>query len=242
MSEEIVKIPKFRKTSRICNWMANNEYEGRLPAEIENIFFTTKESSKEVLAHLTEYHNQIDQPLPENLENLLYEKAKEVIPATAENDYVVHQFLRYCWNRHHSQYEDNHQSIADDQKYIDLYKGKSNQLVHWALWTKTRLPDYLEDSIDDPSALLSYATQVLRGRLPSHLEDVFIKDVNVATQYAFDVIRGFAPVKLPDSLHSFVILESYKDPNNAQIKVYIKASESDPNKTGNSVFDDHASL
>lgn len=226
--EETVKIPKFRKTSRIAPWMEKNEYEGRLPEEVENLFFNTKESAEEILISLTDYHDRIDQSLPENLENLLYEKAKETIPNAAENLSFVYDFLRYCWNTV-VEFEKK-----DAQKYIDLYKGKSTHLVQWARWTDKRLPDYLEDSIDDPVELLDYAKVVVRGRLPSHLEDVFFKDVHMATQYAFDVIRGFAPVKLPDALHNFVIMESYKNTDDYQIKTYMKASESDPNKTGNS--------
>jgi hypothetical protein len=70
--------------------------------------------------------------------------------------------------------------------------------------------------------------------VPVAFADVFLKDVHSATAYAFEVIRGFAPVKLPDTLHNFVIMESFKNPNDYQIKIYMKASESDPNKTGNS--------
>ena len=238
MSEEAaVKIPKFRKTSRIASWMEKNEYEGRMPKEVENLFFTTKESATEILNSLTDYHDRIDQFLPEELENLLYEKAKESIPNADES--FSFEFLNYLRNR--SAYEDDNyderfsdESLSNIQKYIDLYKGKSSQLVRWAVWTNKRLPAHLEDSISDPEELLTYSKEVLRGRLPSHLEDVFLKDVHTATQYAFDVIRGFAPVKLPDTLHNFVIMESFKNPNDHQIKTYMKASESDPNKIGNS--------
>jgi hypothetical protein len=229
MSEETVKIPKFRKTGRIASWMEKNEYEGRMPEQVEALFFNTKESAEEILINLTSYHCQIGS-LPENLENLLYEKAKECIPNAQESLSFVHDLLAYCWHNL-AHYGDTPEKA---QKYIDLFKGKSAKLVQWALWTKTRLPDYLEDSIDDPSQLLDYAKEVVRGRVPSHLEDVFLKDVHSATEYAFEVIRGFAPVRLPDALHNFVIMESFKNPSDYQIKVYMKASESDPNKTGNS--------
>lgn len=239
MTEETAKIPKFRKTGRIARWMEKNEYEGRLPAEVENLFFTTKEEPWEVLVSLTNYHDRIDQNLPENLENLLYEKAKQAIPNADQNLTFIHDFLAYLRNR--SVYEDANydehftdESLSMIQKYVDLYKGKSQRLVQWAKWTNKRLPAHLEDSIDDPREMLDYAKEVVRGRVPSHLEDVFFKDVGTATQYAFDVIRGFAPVKLPDALHNFVIMESYKNTDDYRIKTYMKASESDPNKTNNS--------
>lgn len=229
MSEETIKIPKFRKTSRIASWMEKNEYEGRMPEEVENLFFTSKESAEEIMISLVDYYYQLDKNLPEKLENLLYEKAKEAIPnAENENLSFMVEFLRFLKNR--LWYGDG---VEVCQKYIDLYIGKSSALVDLAITTVKRLPSHLEDSISDPHSLLDYAREVLRGRLPSHLEDVFLKDVHVATQYAFEVIRGFAPVKLPDALHNFVIMESFKNPDDSRIKTYMKASESDPNKTGN---------
>jgi hypothetical protein len=224
MSEETIKIPKFRKVGRIVSWMQKNEYCESIP-QAEELFLNSNEDAVDILYALIGYHEQIGFDLSPELQNLLYVKAQEAIVPADEHMSHVSTFLRYC---HNLQVEDDRVS-----KYLDLFAGKSEKLVRWAIWSGERLPKHLEDTIDSPYDLLRYATDVVRGRIPEHLENVFHKDIHVATQYAFDVIRGFAPCRLPDHLHNAVIMESFKDPDNYDIKNYMKASESDPNKTGN---------
>jgi len=221
---ETIKIPRFRKVGRISTWMEKNEYSESNP-EIEKLFFSTNEPAEDVLVALISYNDMVSD-MRQELKDLLYDKAVICIPPANQNLTYVQEYKAYCYRLW----------IDDtlEQKYIDLFKGKSGCLGDWAGMTDERLPDYLEDSIDDPDVLLDYSKRVLRGRLPSHLEDVFFKDVRVATEYAFEVIRGFAPVKLPDALHNFVIAESFRNPDDRRIKTYMKACESDPNKTGNS--------
>lgn len=228
MSEDTVKIPKFRKTLRVGDWMDKHEHYERLPKEIEQVFFKTKEGYAERVQGLVGYLLHIEGDKPEELENLLYECAVKAIEMEEEqnrnsNAYYI---LDYCTKRY------QYSGVIED-RFVDLLKGASHQLFSWARTIQKRLPAHLEDSIDDPSVLLCYATEIVRGRLPSHLEQVFFKNVHVATRYAFDVIRGFAPVKLPDDLHTFVVMESYRNPNDYHIKTYIQASENDPNKSGN---------
>jgi hypothetical protein len=224
MSTEAVKVPKFRKVSRVVPWMLLNEYEERIP-QVEALFLTTKEKPGILLKALTDYENMVsNNGFPQELKDLIYEKAKEYIPTASENDDIVQDFL-------HTVHNTDDKELA--QKYLDLFAGKSSILVQYSKWNRTRLPTHLEDSINDPGELLTYATEIVKGRLPSHLEDVFHKDVDYAIQYAFEVIRGFAPVKLPDNLHNFIVMESFANPDNHYIKNYMNASENDPNKTGN---------
>lgn len=226
----MTKIPKFRKSIRISKWMNDNGHHERIP-EAEHLFFNTTESPREILKSLIAYScmaNYWDSedkiPLPEELENLMHEKAKACIPETeSPYDPHVHELFHYC-----------KRNPEKAQKFIDLFEGKCGRLVQWAQFTKKRLPQHLEDSLSDPEELLTYAKEVIRGRLPEHLENVFFKDVHLATEYAFDVIRGFAPVRLPDALHNFVLMQSYAEPDDHSIKTYIKAAENNPNKTGNS--------
>lgn len=232
MSEETIKIPKFRKTGRIADWMEKNDYEERMPKEIEDLFFNSKEEPHIVLSSLIKYHHKIGlESVPQELEDLLYEKAKASIPNLESSNSIVWDFRSFVFD--FRGYSNHNAEGFNVQRLVDLLKGKSEHLLQWAIWTDQRLPTHLEDSLDDPDCLLQYSKEVLKGRLPSHLEDVFHKDVHAATEYAFDVIRGFAPVKLPDALHNFVIMESFKTPNDQSIKNYMKASESDPNKIGN---------
>jgi hypothetical protein len=87
--------------------------------------------------------------------------------------------------------------------------------------------------MDDPRFCFTYSKEVLKGRLPSHLESVFFKDSYIASRYAFEVIRGFSSVRLPEELHNFMVMKSFEDPENKYVKSYIEASENDPSKTGN---------
>lgn len=94
-----------------------------------------------------------------------------------------------------------------------------------------RLPSELEDSMDDPESLYNYAKNVVKGRLPEHLELVFLKDHRHALRYAFDVVRAFASVRLPDELHAMLILKSYENPNDMDIKHYVRETEKCDRKT-----------
>jgi hypothetical protein len=236
---ETIKIPKFRKVGRVEPWMQGNEYFERIP-QAEELFFSSRESDHVVLDALMDYHETVGE-ISDELKNLIYEKAKKIIPSADQNCGYVHDFLIYCSHDFHVRGDRRrqfHQDVEDVSRYIDLFAGKSDRLLRWAKWKGERLPSHLEDTIDDPDALLEYAVEVVKGRVPEHLENVFHKDVHVATRYAFAVIRGFAPCKLPDHLHNAVILESFKNPDDREIKNYMMASESDPNKVGNQASED----
>ena len=98
---------------------------------------------------------------------------------------------------------------------LNTLKGHGGYLVQWSKIIGSRLPPDLEDTLKDADARYAYQ---------------YAKEV---LWYAFDVIRGFSPVMLPEALHSFMILKSYENPNNSWVKSYVEASENDPNKTGN---------
>jgi len=212
-----MKIPKFRNTSRLLKFVRKFHSGKRLPRDREQIFFTTKKESGNVVAkNLADYINfTFSGRMEVEFENLL----------KCDPDSV----LTYARCLHYSLNE----RISDDLE--DSLKGHSQHIYQLASLKGTRLDARVEDTISDPFWALKYATDVIKGRLPSHLESVFFKSARYASEYAFDVIRGFSPVKLPDDLHSFMIMQSYADPEDHYIKVYMQASESDPNKSGNSV-------
>lgn len=215
---EKVKIPKFRNPRRLVDWVKKNRgvFKGRLPEEREQVFFKSKTEPRTVATLVLQYYryisSSIEGPLPEKFENLLRPNHSAL--------------LCYLRDIHSNGYN-------VDPSLLDELKGDSNHLLQWASYTETRLPKHLEDSIDDPDCMLRYSTDVLCGRLPEHLEKVFFKDAEAASQYAFQVIRGFAPIKLPDDLHTFMVMKSFEEPDNRYIKQYMEASEDDPNKTGN---------
>lgn len=213
---ETVKIPKFRSARRALEWLRKNRFsfqlDGRLPADREEVFFKDKSDPHHLACHVLSYSRYVGKPLGERLEQLL-----------KPNKGALLSYLREMDERGNDM----------PQSLIDEMKGCSCQLYQWAKHTEKRLPKHLEDSIDDPQYALDYSTDVLRGRLPEHLEKIFFKSAEHASQYAFEVIRGFSPIKLPDDLHAFMVMKSFETPNNRYIKEYMEASEDDPNKMGN---------
>lgn len=215
MNESEVKVPKFRSARRALEWLRKNRYNNqmdRLPPEREEVFFKDKSEPSTLAGHVLAYSRYVGQPLGERFENLLRPNKGAV--------------LHYIREMHQRGNEVNHSLLEE-------LKGSSNHLYNWACHTEQRLPKHLEDSMDEPLWVLKYAKDVLRGRLPEHLEKVFFKSAEYASQYAFEVIRGFSPIKLPDDLHAFMVMKSFETPNNRHIKEYMEACEDDPNKMGN---------
>ena len=215
--EKAMKIPKFRVTGRISTWFDKHGHgdlpNGRLPSEIEEVFFKSKEDAYVIAQNVADYAHYVGR-----LE-LRFEKLMVGHPDAAFN---------YLTNVRHDGGELN-------PELLNTLKGHGGYLVQWSKIVASRLPPELEDTLKDADARYAYqyAKEVLCGRLPEHLEDVFFKDETIAARYAFDVIRGFSSVMLPEALHSFMILKSYENPNNSWVKSYVEASENDPNKTGN---------
>jgi hypothetical protein len=216
-----IKIPKFRTTHRLVLWMKNNwvcihDYDtnkARLPSDREEVFFKSKKESPSIIAcNVSEYAFRTGKLEPR------FEELLKCEPSAV---------LRYAKILHSRQEE-----VSED--LLNCFKGKNSQLFGWAQ-TIGRLPSFLEDTFDDPKHCFFYAQQILRGRLPSQLEGVFFKDAFYASKYAFEVIRGFSSVRLPEELHNFMIMKSFEDPDNKYVKAYIEASENDPGRMGNSV-------
>lgn len=211
-----MKIPKFRNTTRLVKWVKKWHSGSRLPRDREQVFFTSKKESPELIAQNLADYSWNSTGLEAEFEKILVAHPPSVITYARR----INQF-----NTRISEYLE------------DSLKGHTMQLYELACLYNQRVPTRLEDTIVDgsPYWALRYATEIIRGRLPLHLESVFFKDARIASQYAFQVIRGFASVRLPDDLHSFMIMKSFENPDDSHIKVYIEASESDPNKIGNSV-------
>ena len=109
------------------------------------------------------------------------------------------------------------------KELLSYLKGDNKNLIAYARMTGKRLPSELEDTLSDPKTCLDYAKEVIKGRLPEHLEEVFLKDYILAAAYAFDVIRGFASVQLPEKLHTMMISQSFASPNDWNVKRYVSA-------------------
>jgi len=215
---ETITIPKFRTARRLVMWMERNWHvfsnaglEPRLPPDREQVFLKTKkEKPEEVAACIARYAGWAGRLSPE-IENLLRVHGDSLCA-----------YVRCLKSRDQEAPQDLVDSLAGDS--ANLYRLAKDI---------GRLPKHLEDTIDNPRYAFLYAKEVLRGRLPRNLEDVFFKDAYFAARYAFEIIRGFAPVKLPEELHAFMIMKSFEEPDNDHIRTYMEASESDPDKVGN---------
>lgn len=220
MSEE-EKIPKFRSASRLVLWVRQKWSCTRLPAEREKVFFKCHEknpiAAASQLAEYASFVGKLDAPL----EILFLSEPMSLL-----------KYIKIVHNRE--------QEVNPALVQALKAKGASNFLFSWAHHTKKRLDEDLENGLDDGTAncprwCYRYAKEVLRGRLPEHLEEVFSKydDPYHASKYAFDVIRGFAPCRLPDDIHTYMVMKSFQDPDNEHIKTYMDASESNPDVVGN---------
>ena len=212
---DILHIPRFRTAGRLIQWMERNWHSlenHRLPPDRERVFLTTKkENPREVAACVAKYAARWAGRLPEYESVLL-----------GHNDSLV----AYICSVHKKGGEVN-------QALVDSLAGDSMNLYLWAS-EYGRLPTHLEDTLSGCGFLFLYAKDVLRGRLPSHLEAGFMGDEYHSAKYAFDIIRGFSPVRLPDKLHTFMVMKSFEEPGNERIRAYMEACESDPNVVGNS--------
>lgn len=109
---------------------------------------------------------------------------------------------------------------------MDELKGDDSNLYILARsHIKSRLPKHLEDSMSDPRYLFEYSLHVLHDRLPEHLEKELVKGHAYAVRYAFEVVRGFSSVRLPDEIHSMLVMKSFELPDDNDIKRYIRETE-----------------
>lgn len=218
---DTISIPKFRSARRLLQWTERNWHrlvqEGkptRLPPDRERVFLTTKKEEPGVVSTCIARYARWSGRLDAEYENVLR---------------PFHDNLfDYMKNLHGRDESADH--------LLDSLAGDSRNLYRWAKLTNSRLPKHLEDTISDPRYAFLYSKELLLGRLPAHLEEVFFADAEgyYAAKYAFEVIRGFASVRLPEALHTFMVMKSFEDPENENVKAYVKAAESDPNKVGNS--------
>lgn len=212
---ETVSFPKFRSARRLVQWMERNWHRlngTRLPPDSERVFFRTKkETPQDVAACVARYSSWVGSLGPE-LESLLVHSKDSVA-----------QYIRSVHNRD-GEY---------GESLLGVLAGDSRNL-HRVSKDIGRLPEGLERTITDPRYAFLYAKEVLRGRLPLEMESAFFGDAYYAAKYAFEVIRGFAPCRLPEELHTFMVMKSFEEPDNEHIRTYMEAAESDPNRVGNS--------
>lgn len=100
---------------------------------------------------------------------------------------------------------------SPDERFLRMLAGHDRYFIELCGRIGGRLPDYLLDTVKDPDVALQYAARFLKGRLPAHLESVFMDSPRHAVRYAFDVVRAFSSPRLPDFLHNAVVLSVNAD-------------------------------
>ena len=205
-------VPKFRSVRRLVAWVQNNWSRldsPRLPSDVEQVFFRTKMDTPDQVAKCVSRYSRFVGKLESEFENLLKPHHDALV------DYITNVEGKV------------------DLDLLSVLSGDSRSLYRVSQ-VVGRLPQNLEITIREPRYAFLYAREVLCGRLPAEMESVFFGDPYHAAKYAFEVIRGFSSCKLPEALHSMMIMASFEDPENDHIKMYLQASESDPSKFGNS--------
>lgn len=196
----MTKIPKFRYARTMMAWLSRSCHPDRLPAEIEEVFFKRNEQASKVAEFVAQYGLRFG-PLDSRLESLLVHNNRAIV----EYSTVLHK---------------NGAPPLPDS-ILERLKGDDNNLLLLARRTG-RLPSWLEDTLTTPKTLVNYAANIIVGRLPQHLEELLVSDVNALVDYAFKVIRGLSPIRLPDNLHSVVVLKSFEHTDNITIKKYFE--------------------
>jgi hypothetical protein len=177
--------------------------------------------------------------LPEEMELRIFSR---------ESAYQVFQYAKNCRflpeGHLHECLKGSPNAIVEHMKWIrnsasalpddlrDSLVGDDDSLLEWAK-LHGRLPEHLERTLTKPKVCLEYATRVLRGRLPPEVESCLLNDHKAAISYAFNVIRGFAPCRLPEEIHASIVMKSFEHTDDGDIKKYIAACDSDPNRMGN---------
>lgn len=194
-----IKIPKFRTINGLVKWVANNKRKTRLPSDREEVFFKLKEL-KTTPQMIYMYSSWVG-PLDRELERLMFANP------TVTADYIVR-----CW----------HLGREPDDEILSVIKESDALILRVVRSMKARVPEWLEDQIRDPSSLVTYAKIAIRGRLPERLEQKLVGDLDACNDYAFGVIRGLASPKLPDPLHTFMVLKSFEMTDDEDLKEYFR--------------------
>lgn len=112
---------------------------------------------------------------------------------------------------------------SPDERFLRALAGHDRHFIDLCGRMGGVLPDYLLDTVTDPDVALQYAMRFLKGRLPSHVEEIFMNSPRHAVRYAFEVVRAFSSPRLPDPLHRSVILSVNVD--EADVRRYIREVE-----------------
>ena len=170
------RIPRFRSTKRLIYWLSANHYNlpkneyhrvMRLPAESEQCFFKSKESTSKISSNLVAYAEMVG-PLGEEFENLLFS-------AEGDNSNNLTRYVKAIYRYNAS----DKQNYPVAHRFYEALKGYDKSLLEiaqqTAYWDGTtqrfsRLPEDVENSFSDPSVSIVYAKQIMGCRWSQDME------------------------------------------------------------------------
>jgi len=155
--------------------------------------------------------------------NLINELPQELKDILKKDNAAIMEYQAFISRKNKFIDNDLMDCLAGDDE--NLFKLASNYL-------SKRLPEHLEKTMSNPKSLFDYARLVVRNRLPEELENHLVKDHKIAVDYAFNIIRAYASVRLPEVVHSAIVMKSFEVPNDSTIKRYINECDRDTSVPG----------
>lgn len=211
LEKDIVHPAHFITYVEGISWK-NGESE-RIVEQEQAVFFNESVPREDMAVFVARYA-EIIKHLPSELKDLL----------KANNDAILQyaQFLS----------RSNKGPLDDD--LLDNLAGDDDRIYKYAYHhnNKKRVPARLEKTLSNPNTILAYAKHIVNGRLPEEIENHLAKDFRVAAQYAFEVIRAYSSVKLPDVVHSAMYMYSTSSPDDYHIKRYFNECDKDTTVSG----------
>lgn len=210
-----VSIPRFRTTTRLITWMRRNRVNERVPAEIEQVFFKSKESADRVSNNIRLYANMAGS-VSEALESCILDgqlasymvmmQRKGVAFKKALLDRLSVPHLVYVSQYGKlPDYEHKILSSSDVAEYASnvgplteemerrMYGDPASIMRYFKVLGHhfQKPPKHLVDEmVGHDSHFMELSGMI--GRLPSHLEES-ITDPYVALHYSRTVVKGRLP-------------------------------------------------
>ena len=106
---------------------------------------------------------------------------------------------------------------------LQVFKGYGEYLSRISEVMQKRLPLDIENSWKGAEdKFVNYVCSYVQEPVSEELaESVLASNPHACVRYAYNVIRGFSSPKLSEFLHNAVIMSSFADPSNREIKKYV---------------------
>lgn len=208
-----VSVPRFRTTTRLVTWMRRNKVKERVPAEVERVFFNSKESPDRISYNIRVYAGFVGE-ISDELESLILDphvasyialvhrrgvKFRESLLGRLSVPHLIYvtQYVGRLRDHEHkivrpsdvSEYASNVGPLPEEMER--LLCGDPIEIMRYFKVLARHFqkpPQHLIDAmVGHDGFFLELAGMI--GRLPIHLEES-ITDPVVALQYARTVAKG----------------------------------------------------